>query len=166
MVILAALGLWFRQPLFDLSRQFVQRFGGPGIALGFFVPDAFSFPFPNDAFGMFGLVGGLGFWQITAWATLGSIAGGSVGWLLGRALRSTAWFERFMSGQGRELEQLVLRNGILVVVVAAITPLPYSLSAWAAGAVRMPFVRFVLASTTRVIRVVGSLYLIRLGLFL
>lgn len=159
-----ALGYWFRDPLESLSRGFVDVMGGPGVALGYFVPDAFTIPFPNDTFGLFGLAGGLAFWEVVAWGTVGSVLGGGVGWFIGRALRRTRWVGTFMGTKGLRLEQMLLRNGAWVVIVAAITPLPYSLAAWAAGGVGMPLPYFLLVSLSRVLRVAGSLYLIQLGL--
>ena len=82
----AALGWLFHEPLIELGRWFVARFGGPGIAVGFYFPDAFTMPVPNDAFTAFGLWGGMPFARVVAWGSLGSLAGGSTGWLIGRHL--------------------------------------------------------------------------------
>ncbi len=163
-VAAAALGAFFRDPRQRLSQGFVEVLGGPGIALGYLIPDAFTVPIPNDAFGWFGLEGGVPFWEVVFWGTLGSVAGGCVGYLIGRRLRTTRWVSRFMAGRGRSLERLIRRYGIWVVAVAAVTPLPYSLSAWAAGAVHMRFSTFFVVSLSRVFRVAGALALIRLGL--
>lgn len=162
--IAAVLGAFFREPLQQLSSGFVDLLGGPGIAIGYLIPDAFTVPVPNDAFGWFGIEGGMGFWTVVMWGTLGSVAGGCVGYLIGGRLRQTRWVARFMSGRGRALERLIRRHGLWVVFVAAITPLPYSLSAWAAGAVHMRFSAFFAVSLARVIRVASALYLIELGL--
>ncbi len=161
----AAIGYFFREPLRAISERFVETLGGPGIAVGYFLPDAFTVPIPNDAFGWFGLEGGVPFWEVVMWGTGGSLIGGSVGYLIGAKLRQTRIVARFMRGRGRRLEAMVRRYGVQVVAVAAITPLPYSLSAWAAGAVKMPYSHFFATSLLRVIRVAGSLYLIRLGLW-
>ncbi|MEM6292483.1 MAG: VTT domain-containing protein [Myxococcota bacterium] len=163
-VVAAALGAFFRAPLQDVSAWFVDALGGPGIAVGYLIPDAFTVPIPNDAFGWFGLEGGVPFWEVVMWGTLGSVAGGCVGYLIGRRLRETRWVARFMDGRGAAFERLIRRNGVWVVAVAAVTPLPYSLSAWAAGAVHMRFATFFSVSLARIIRVAGSLYLIRVGL--
>jgi len=162
--IAAALGAFFRDPLQRLSQAFVDLLGGPGIAIGYLIPDAFTVPIPNDAFGWFGIEGGVAFWEVVLWGTAGSVAGGCVGYLIGQRLRTTRWVSQFMAGRGRALERLIRRYGLWVVAIAALTPLPYSLSAWAAGAVRMRFATFFAVSLTRVFRVAGALYLIQLGL--
>lgn len=159
-----AIGYWLRTPLEALSTIFIDALGGPGVALGYFIPDAFTIPFPNDTFGLFGLAGGLSFWEVVAWGTFGSVLGGIVGWFIGRSLRRTRWIGRLMGARGQRIEQLVRQNGTWVVFVAAVSPLPYSLAAWAAGGVGMPLSTFVLVSLTRVFRVAGALYLIQLGL--
>ena len=51
-----------------------------------------------------------------------------------------------------------------MVGIAAITPLPYSVSAWAAGSTGMPYPSFFAVSLLRIIRIVGALWLIDLGL--
>jgi membrane protein YqaA with SNARE-associated domain len=164
LLVSAVLGRWFREPLQDVSRLFVEHLGGPGIALGYLVPDGFSVPFPNDTFGMFGIEGGMSFWVVVMWGTIGSIAGGCVGYLIGGKLRRIPRVDRYVSRRCRRLEALTLRYGVLVVAVAALTPVPYSLSAWAAGAVRMPFGVFLATSLLRLPRIAGGLYLILLGL--
>jgi membrane protein YqaA with SNARE-associated domain len=162
--IVTALGMWLRTPLVVWSRSFVDLAGGLGVALGFFVPDAFTIPIPSDAFSLFGLAGGLRFWHVVAWASIGSIAGGCTGWWIGRRLRRTRRMHRFASGRGAQLERLVRRHGAWLIAVAAISPLPYSLSAWVAGASRMPLLVFFVVSLLRVVRVTAPLYLIELGL--
>lgn len=87
--IAAALGAFFRDPLQQLSSAFVELLGGPGIAVGYLIPDAFTVPVPNDAFGWFGLEGGVPFWEVVAWGTAGSVTGGCVGYLIGQRLRTT-----------------------------------------------------------------------------
>jgi membrane protein YqaA with SNARE-associated domain len=164
MLVAAALGAWLRAPLVAGSRAFVDFAGGPGVALGFFVPDAFTLPIPSDAFSAVGIAGGLPFWVVVAWGTAGSIMGGCVGWFIGRRLRRTRRLHRFASGRGAQLERLFARHGAWLIAFAAVSPLPYSLSAWVAGASRMPLAVFTAVSLLRVVRVTAPLYLIELGL--
>ena len=69
-----------------------------------------------------------------------------------------------MTGRGAGLDRALRTHGIKVVAIAAITPLPYSLSAWAAGSTQMPYGSFLAVSLLRLVRIVGVLYLIDLGL--
>jgi membrane protein YqaA with SNARE-associated domain len=160
----AALGYFFREPLRIVARLFVETLGGPGIAVGYFLPDAFTIPLPNDVFTLLGLEGGMSFWDCVAWATLGSLAGGSAGYAIGRRLRDTALIARAFERRAFGVQELLDRYGLVAVAVAAITPLPYSIFCWAAGAGRLPFGRFFLVSLLRLVRVAGYLYLIQLGL--
>jgi membrane protein YqaA with SNARE-associated domain len=158
------LATFARESLMSVSRAFVEVLGGAGVALGFFLPDAFTVPLPNDVASMFGLAGGLSFWSVVAWASLGSLVGGSVGYLIGWKLGRTRVLRTFFEGRGRDVFGMLQRRGLVVVVVAAITPLPYSIACWAAGASQLPFRRFFLVSQLRILRIAGYLYLIELGL--
>ncbi|MCH9686598.1 MAG: VTT domain-containing protein [Deltaproteobacteria bacterium] len=162
--VVAALGAWFHEPLMASGHWFVTHLGGPGIAVGFLIPDAFTVPIPNDAFLALGRAGEMPTIPLVAWAMLGSVAGGSLGWTLGRLFRRTRRLDRFMRGRGAKLDRALRRHGVAVVAIAAITPLPYSISAWAAGSTHMPYASFLAVSMLRIIRIVGSLWLIDLGL--
>jgi len=147
---------WFKA----VGKVFVAWFGGPGVALGYYVPDAFSIPVPNDAFGLFGLAGGMNFWVISAWATFGSVAGGCTGFWLGRLLQRTQWLKEFMLKRGATVQPIVRRYGALGVAVGALTPVPYSVCAWAAGALNMRFDVFFVVSLLRFPRIVAFLWVL------
>lgn len=165
MVAVAMLGYFFREPLLHVSALFVQHFAGPGVALGYYLPDAFTLPFPNDVVTLLGLNGGMGFVEVCAWATGGSIAGGTTGYWIGRYLRGTKLVRRIFEKTGGQAQAILDRYGAVAVAVAAVTPLPYSIFCWAAGAGQLKFSTFLLVSQLRVFRVAGYLYLLQLGLF-
>ena len=48
----------FKPEVTAASAWFVHTLGGAGIGLGYFLPDAFTLPIPNDAFALVGRVGG------------------------------------------------------------------------------------------------------------
>jgi membrane protein YqaA with SNARE-associated domain len=165
-LLLAAMGAayFFRPQLLTFAGWFVDSFGGPGIAVGYFVPDAFTVPLPNDAFTTFGRLGGMGFWEVVAWGSLGSLVGGSTGyWLARTAFSRSARLRRFVEERSGELMHKIHRGGAVVLAAAALTPLPYSIACWAAGALRMPFAHFLAVSSLRVIRVAFYLWLIEAG---
>ena len=159
-----ALGLWLREPLTAVGRAFIGNLGGPGVALGFMLPDAFTIPLPNDTFLALAVAGDMPFWTIVGWATVGSIAGGSLGWALGRGLRRTRRVRDFLLGRGASIDRALRRRGAWVVAVAALTPVPYSIASWAAGATLLPYRSFFFVSLLRVFRVAGALWLVELGL--
>lgn len=164
-VVAALLGWLFREPLLALGQWFVANFGGVGIAIGFFFPDAFTMPVPNDAFTAFGLWGGMGFWTVVAWGSLGSLSGGSAGWLIGRYLLArSARLQAFIQRRGgEEMRAHLVRGGRWFLAVAAVSPVPYSVTCWAAGATRMPYWEFLSISLLRIPRVAAFLWLIQQG---
>ncbi len=163
MVALGATGWLLREPLLRLSRSFVDTFGPLGVGLGFFIPDAFAVPVPQDAFMAFGLLGGLGFWQIALWATCGSLLGGSLGYVVGQRLSHLGPVARLLERHGRESRALLERYGAAGVAAGAVTPLPYSFVCWTAGALGMDFRTFLLVSLLRGPRVLFYLWLIEVG---
>jgi membrane protein YqaA with SNARE-associated domain len=159
------LGWLFQEPLLATGQWFVARFGGVGIAVGFFFPDAFTMPVPNDAFTAFGLWGGMPFWRVVAWGSLGSLLGGSTGWAIGRHLlaRSPGLRAYIKRRGGDEMTAHLRRGGRWFLAIAAVSPVPYSVTCWAAGATKMPYPEFLAISLLRVPRVAAFLWLIQQG---
>ena len=164
MVVMALVAALAYPSLLRVGRMFVNTFGGVGVALGYFLPDAFTIPLPNDVVAVLGISGGLSFWEVVAWGMLGSFLGGACGFWIGRLLKETRLVRALFRRREREVA-LLRRYGLVAVVVAALTPLPYSIFCWAAGACEVPFQRFLAVSLVRFFRVAGYLYLIQLGLF-
>jgi len=161
----AAVGFALREELVASSAWFVETLGATGIVLGFLLPDLLSLPLPQDAVTAFGLAGGMGFWEVVFLAAAGSLLGGSLAFAGGRHLRRTRLYERLVTRRcGVDAEGLIRRYGVTAVAIAALTPLPYSVMCWAAGALGMPYRTFILISLLRFPRVAFWLYLIELGL--
>ncbi|MCP4805581.1 MAG: hypothetical protein GY884_09570 [Proteobacteria bacterium] len=167
-LLMLALGiggkLWHEE-LVALSTTFVDSFGGWGVAFGFFYPDMIPVPGAHEAFSAAGLLGGLPFWAVVAWATLGSVTGGTLGFGLARALRRTERFQRFMTeGRGRYVHTLMQRYGTGALALCALAPVPYSVGCWSCGALDYPLWKFLAVSTLRAPRIAFYLWLIEAGL--
>jgi membrane protein YqaA with SNARE-associated domain len=164
-LLAALLGWLFYDPALELGRWFVATFGGPGVAVGFYFPDAFTVPIPNDAFTAFGLFGGMPFWEVVFWGSLGSMAGGSTGWAIGRYLLTRSKkLQQFIERRGGEqMRAQLVRGGRYFLAIAAVTPIPYSVTCWAAGATKMPYWQFITISLLRIPRVAGVLFLVQQG---
>jgi membrane protein YqaA with SNARE-associated domain len=168
--ILILMGLTFiignvlQAELVAIGEGFVRRFGGPGITVCCLAPDALPMPPPHEVCMAFGRIGGLSFWEVVAWATLGSLSGGSVGYLIGRTLSNAAFFRTIVEGRGRLAWQAIKRHGALALAIGAVSPVPYSVCCWASGAIRMHPGVFLLVSMLRMPRLAFYLWLIQLGL--
>lgn len=164
MAVLGVVGYFFREPLLRWSQGYVNALGGMGVFIGFFAGDAFTLPIPHDAFSAFGLVGGMGFWEVVAWASLGCLVGASLGYLIGRGLSHTRWFKRMMGRRGDEMHLLARRYGAVLLILGALTPLTYSVCVWAVSALGMRFRLFFAITLLRIPRVALYLFLIQEGI--
>lgn len=156
-VLLGGAGWWFREPLAAVSRGFVGTLGGPGIALGFFLPDATALPLPHDLFLALGVLGGLPTVEIVAWASAGSILGGCTAFGASQLVRRIPWVQERLDARAAEARAMVERYGVTALALGALTPLPYSLMAWSCALLGMRFPTFLAISLLRIVRV--ALYL-------
>lgn len=161
--LVTGVGLVFREELVALGGAFVDLLGPFGVALGFFLQDAFAFPIPPDIYTGLALLGGVPFWTIVAYGSVGAMCGGLIGFFIGRRLSWTRWFRAITQGRGRQIHNLVERYGVLAVLIGAVSPLPYCLACWSAGALGMNLRPFILISLTRIPRIAFYLWLIELG---
>jgi membrane protein YqaA with SNARE-associated domain len=152
LMVTGALGFLLRAPLATFSLAMVERFGLPGLFTGVMVIDAWVLPpLTHEPLLLFAYAGGVDPWQVFAIASAASVCAGPLGYLLGRL------FGRIERVQGRlnktALQALMRERGAVVVAAAAITPIPFAVTTWLAGAVQTPFVPFLLACLVRVLKV-------------
>jgi len=86
-----------------------------------------------------------------------SVAGGVMAWACGRYLENKfkpAALEKFVT----ENHAVINRYGAWIVALGALTPVPYSLSCWAAGALKMDFSKFLPMVLLRVPRFLAYFY--------
>ncbi|MCB9795060.1 MAG: VTT domain-containing protein [Alphaproteobacteria bacterium] len=164
MLIIGLVAVLFLDVFKAMGAWFVGTLGPLGVGLGFFIPDALTLPVPHEGIVALAVAGGMNFWVIGSAACTGSIIGGSTGWLLGKKLSGTDLFYRVMGNKGPQARALMQRYGDRAVIIAAVSPIPYSLMAWSAGALGMGFRRFVWLSLWRIPRVFFYLWLIEAGL--
>ena len=159
-VILTIISTRFKEPVEAWSRQFIELTGHWGVGLGFLLPDAFTLPIPPDAFLMAGYMGGLDFLTVAISASVGSILGGTLGFLMIRKLSSSPMIQRRLNKKLKWGERFMSRYGAIALGLAALTPLPYSIICWACGATHMRLSLFLTVSLLRVPRVFAYLWFI------
>ena len=164
LVVLGALitiiSMYFKEPVEAWSKSFIAVTGLWGVALGFMLPDALTLPIPPDTFLLAGYMGGLDFVPIAVSASLGSIIGGTLGFLMIRHFSESSWVQGKLAAKLEWGKSFMERYGTTALAIAALTPLPYSVICWACGATGMRIRTFLSVSLLRIPRVFAYLWFI------
>jgi membrane protein YqaA with SNARE-associated domain len=149
--LVAAVSLLAREPVTALSEAFVQRLGVAGLVLGMLITDTSPIPLIHEPLLVMAWIGGMPFLEILAWAGTASVIAGPIGYGLGRRFargpRVLSWLDR------AGLVAPMRRHGARIIVLTAITPLPFAASTWLAGAVGLRPGPFLAACTARYLKV-------------
>ncbi|HMV43926.1 MAG TPA: VTT domain-containing protein [Leptospiraceae bacterium] len=151
-------------PITQFSKLFVDYLGVWGVGLGILVSDSLPAFMVPDAFLVFAVAGKLGDFEVILFCSIGSLIGGSNSYAIGRYL-----IPRFESGRNlikkheAKLLPYIEKYGMLAVVIAATTPLPYSWMSILVGSFKMSFSKFLLCSLTRIPRFAVYYYAIKFG---
>jgi membrane protein YqaA with SNARE-associated domain len=158
-IIVLLLGVYAREELIFYSEMFIRYVGYPGLFLGMLMSDSLPAFVPPDAFLMFSIAAGLdAFWVLFS-TSVGSIVGGCISYSIGRFL-----IPRFSLGRKiilryeDKLLPYLRRFGFWAIVLAAMTPIPYSWMAYTVGSFKMSFKMFLVASQFRILRMVVYYY--------
>lgn len=119
----------------------------------FFISEAILGLIPPDIFIMWAAVESTPLTFISFLALL-SYLGGVISFLIGKFIGKRRFFERLVYGVRGKYELMIVRWGGLVIVLAALTPIPFSPISMLSGSLKFPFKKYVLYSLTRIIRVV------------
>lgn len=148
-------------PLEEVADRAVRRGGLPGIFLFVWVVDTFTVPASLDV--VFPLTVRWAPVPLLSVMSIASVLGGICGYWIGRALGRLTFVRRTVAGYYARGLRIVTHYGVWSVVLAAVTPLPFSTVSWIAGMVKLPFRSYVLAALLRVPRIVVYWALLRLG---
>ena len=101
---------------------------------------------------------------LLATMTGASILGGLSGYGIGRNLYRLRFVRRTVAQYWRRGEHIIERFGIWGVVLAGVSPIPFSTVSWIAGMVRMPLGLYLLGALSRAPRIVAYWALLRAGI--
>ena len=82
---------------------------------------------------------------------ISSIAG-VCGWMIGRKLQHLRFVRKSLLYLNKEHRRYIKRFGFWIVILGALTPLPFSSTCWLAGIFKLNFKTFVAASLFRIPR--------------
>jgi membrane protein YqaA with SNARE-associated domain len=156
-VALAA-SYFFSDELKSLGGELMGAYGLMGLAIGVIIIDTCTPGFPFETLVYLGIAAG------EDWVVLATVAGcastlaGPIDYGVGRLLDRLIGLSQRCAGN--PVLSHLKAHGAVWVAVASITPLPYSMMNWLAGALRIPFWHCVLACTLRLPRTYVFSYLL------
>ncbi len=137
---------WLLQdPIEAASHAFVASTGLVGVFVSVLVIDVMLLT--HEPILLAAWVGGVSFWPIVLTASAASILAGPIGWWCGGHLGKIPAVARLL--QRYKLDAFLRRYGLVAIAIAAITPVPYGPTVWAAGASGVPLRDVVLGSLLR-----------------
>ncbi len=162
-LIVYAIGLYFvRDRYHEIGEWVGNHLGLPGIALFVFITDMFIMPLSVDIVFPFVLQ-----WPIVSLLLTMSIAsavGGYGGYWIGRLLGRLKFIRQFTSSFNNDGERLINKFGVWGIVIAGITPIPFSTVCWMTGMLRVNHWLVALATLSRLPRMIIYYAIFRGGL--
>ena len=148
----------------EVSSYLTERFGLVGVGLFVFFVDMFIVPTAPDV--IFPLVMGWNPLPVLLVMSAASSAGGFCGYLLARRIGTMRRMERLFVRARTKGEPIVQHYGAWAVMIAALTPIPFSTVCWTAGLLKVPVKHVAPAVLARLPRMVTYYLLIRGGVLL
>ena len=159
---LVVLGLFFREYIDVLGQRAVDLMGYPGIFLGIAAADMFTLPIPPDAYLFAAVTANLPIWKVIVIGSIASILGGIGAYWIGHLLKDTRFVQRLTKPFRERGEAFINRAGSIAVIVAAVTPIPFSIICMLAGSTAMRLRLFLPATLFRIPRIAGYFLLYHL----
>lgn len=135
-ILMGLLGYWFEPELILVTTWIVERVGFTGMAMLLWATDSLVTPFPPDILLIIIANSQLSEGWLFYVSILGaiSVGAGMTGYAIGRWLQHFLWVQKLFSQLSQEHQDFIQKYGFWAIVIGAITPLPYSLTCWTAGA--------------------------------
>lgn len=154
--IAAVLVVRFRPELDSFTAAVFAAVGIWGLVALIFLTDTFVSPFPPDS--VLILIAASPYhehwyWLIPAIGAISSLAG-CLGYGFGKLLSNKPWAQRWFDSMHARNEEMVSRYGPWAVALGAMTPVPFSITCWTAGLLRLKFSSFILPALLRIPRYV------------
>lgn len=156
------LSVYFESAMLEFSNTILSEVGRSGLFLVVLINDCIISPLPPDLFLLMlaknenssseGLYVSL--------LGLASTLGGTLAWMIASKLGKPKWFGTRFQNFVRQNHELINRYGRWAVGLAALTPIPFSLTSWAAGFVKMDFRSFFLMALLRIPRFLAYFYVL------
>ncbi len=131
------------ETLIDIAKNIILSHGYLGI-FSLTALEQFIFPVPVDIFVAFGTANGLLFGKVLLVVLIATLLGSIIGYCLGKYLGHPVAVWLFGKKRLEHGERFIQKWGILGVILAGLTPIPFKIITWTAGIFEMPFWRYML----------------------
>lgn len=141
---IASVSWLYAEQLSAAANLLYLKLGVLGLCLVVFVCDCLTAPFPPDVVLVIIAKSALrtSAWQVVLLIGLVSILAGNCAFYLGRALQRWPWAARWLARAGAKPKALIQGYGRSAVALAALTPIPFSITCVLAGLLGMEHARF------------------------
>jgi len=162
-IVFGALGYLYKPELESAGTWVVSTFGIWGIGIGCLMTDLFTLPIPPDAYLLAGVAAHTEPWIVISAAALGSMIGGVGSYFIGRYFGNHAFAQRLVAPFRARGTAYIEKFGTGAVILAALTPLPFSILCILSGMMGLSFQRLLFATTFRLPRMAMFFLLIEFG---
>lgn len=164
-LVIYAIGLFFVKDHYqNLAFWVAKTLGLGGIALFVFINDLFIIPMTVDI--LFPFVMNHNKVELLLVMGLSSALGGIGGYLIGRGIGHLSIIEAQIARFSKEGRLLIEKYGAWAVVIAALSPIPFTTVCYLAGMVKISPFKIVFATLARIPRMILYYFVIKGGLFL
>lgn len=163
---LAMLAKWLLGEQLDLAIHYLtDRFGYAGPTVAVWIIDTFTLPISPDFILAVIAHPGSRLDPVLALSliSVASMVAGMCAYSLARLLAQVEWVQRRLARSSTRGHALFSRYGVWAVVIAGLTPIPFSIVCWLAGLYRMRPLPLALATVSRIPRMVAWFFLLRAG---
>jgi len=134
----------------NIGQKLYNQYGMHGVSLFVYIVDSLLLPMTVDV--MFPLIQDWSLFKVVVVMGTASALGGYTGYWIGRGLSKIPPIHRVLTRLVGTHETLIKKRGAWAVVLAAISPLPYSTICWAAGLFAVNNKKVLLACVARYLR--------------
>lgn len=137
--VIGGLSVWLEQEIILITNAVVDRIGFFGLCLILLITDTLVTPFPPDVLLLVIANSPLAeHWPFYV-LILGcvSVCAGMIGWKIGQKLGGTGLAKRLFGDVQPEHREFIQKYGFWAIVLGAITPLPFSVTCWIAGILKI-----------------------------
>lgn len=152
-----------REPAVVASDWIVDHLGLWGIAIAVILADTFTFPVPPDAYLLAAVASHADEIPILIVISVSSIVAGNLAYFVGPLLQNVPILGKKIEKFRHKGEMLFKKWGLWTVVIAALTPIPFSVVCWFAGIYKMPYRPFFIGTLVRFLRFALFYYLFVFG---